>query len=125
MKPITLLQPNLTPKQLNKLMSRRYARLLTLVKTLPSCSEIPGGNALRLFFVFVAEGEPSSLVAGTDSKYGSSLPNAFSSLSPKIFLLMIFAKKAAMTAVLCMRILKLKSGREWVGHKSFKGLLRR
>lgn len=69
--PITLLQPNRTPNILNKLMSRRYARRLTFVRTFPSCSVIPGGNALRTFFVFFFDGLPSSLVAGTVSKYGS------------------------------------------------------
>lgn len=69
--PITLLQPNLIPQQLKRLISRRYARLLTFVRTFASCSEIPGGRALRLFLPFLLEGRPSSLVAGTVSKYGS------------------------------------------------------
>jgi hypothetical protein len=69
---MTLLQPNLIPQQLNKLMSSLYARRLTFVRIMPSCSEIPGGNALRLFVVLVFEGPPPySRVAGTCSKYGS------------------------------------------------------
>lgn len=67
---MTLLQPNLIPQQLNKLMSKRYARLLTLVRIFASCSDMPGGKALRLFLPLL-EGRPSSLVAGTVSKYGS------------------------------------------------------
>jgi hypothetical protein len=68
--PITLLQPNRIPQQLNSDMSSRYALLFTFVRTLPSCSEMPAGSALRCFFVFL-DGRPPSLVAGTCSKYGS------------------------------------------------------
>lgn len=68
---MTLLQPNLIPQQLKRLISRRYALRLTLVRTFPSCSEIPAGRALRLFFVFFDDGLPSRRVAGTVSKYGS------------------------------------------------------
>jgi len=68
---MTELQPNLIPQQLNRLMSSRYARRLTLVKTLASCSEMPAGIALRLFFPFLLDGRPSKRVAGTVSKYGS------------------------------------------------------
>jgi hypothetical protein len=68
MMPMTLLQPNRMPQQLKRLISRRYARRLTLVSTLPSCSEMPGGKALRRFLVLVVDGRPSSLVAGTSSK---------------------------------------------------------
>lgn len=71
MMPITELQPNLIPMQLKRLMSRRYARRLTFVRTFASWGEIPGGRALRLFVVLDEEGFPSSLVAGTVSKYGS------------------------------------------------------
>jgi hypothetical protein len=56
--------------QLKSDMSRRYARRLTLVKTLASCSEMPGGSAF-LRFLTLPLGFPSSLVAGTLSKYGS------------------------------------------------------
>lgn len=73
--PITEDQPNRNPQQLKRDMSSRYARLLTLVRTLPSCSEIPCGSALRLFFPLL-EGLPSSRVAGTVSKYGSYIPSA-------------------------------------------------
>jgi hypothetical protein len=69
--PMTEDQPNLIPQQLNKLMSRRYARRLTLVKTFASCSEMPAGRALRRFFPFLLDGRPSKRVAGTVSKYGS------------------------------------------------------
>lgn len=67
---MTLPHPNLIPQQLKSDISSLYARRLTLVRTLPSCSDIPGGRALRRFFVFLL-GLPSSRVAGTDSKYGS------------------------------------------------------
>jgi hypothetical protein len=69
--PMTEDQPNLIPQQLNRLMSRRYARRLTLVRILASCSEMPAGKALRLFFPFLLDGRPSKRVAGTVSKYGS------------------------------------------------------
>jgi hypothetical protein len=69
--PMTEDQPNLIPQQLNRLISRRYARRLTLVRILASCSEMPAGNALRLFFPFLLDGRPSKRVAGTVSKYGS------------------------------------------------------
>lgn len=66
MSPMTLPQPNRTPRKLKRDISRRYARLLTLVKTLASWSEMPGGKAfLRLLGL---PGLPSSRVAGTDSK---------------------------------------------------------
>lgn len=71
MMPITELQPNRIPMQLKRLMSKRYARRLTFVRTFASWAEIPGGRALRLFLVLEEEGCPSSLVAGTVSKYGS------------------------------------------------------
>lgn len=71
MMPITLLQPNLIPAKEKRLISKRYARRLTFVRTLPSCSEIPGGKALGRFFVFFDEGLPSRRVAGTVSKQGS------------------------------------------------------
>jgi len=65
--PIRLPHPNLIPQQLNRHISRRYALLLTFVRTFPSCSDIPAGSAFLLFFVFL-EGLPSNLVAGTLSK---------------------------------------------------------
>lgn len=68
--PMRELHPNRIPQQLHKLISRKYARLLTFVRIFPSCSDIPGGSALRLFLPFL-EGRPFSLVAGTLSKYGS------------------------------------------------------
>src|SRR5258708_29460776 len=68
--PMTEPHPNRMPQQLHKLISRKYARLLTFVRTFPSCSDMPGGSALRLFFPFF-EGRPFSRVAGTRSKYGS------------------------------------------------------
>ena len=41
------------------------------MRTFPSCSERPAGNALRRLTVFDLEGLPSRRVAGTVSKYGS------------------------------------------------------
>ena len=64
---MTLLQPKRMPMKLNKDMSRRYARLLTLVKTLPSFSVMPGGRAFLRFLSFPL-GLPSKRVAGTCSK---------------------------------------------------------
>lgn len=70
MNPITLLYPNLMPKRLNNPMSSRYARLLALTSTFPSCSDTPAGIAFRRLMVFF-DGWPLSSVAGTRSKYGS------------------------------------------------------
>lgn len=67
-------QPNFRPRKLPKLMSNLYALLLTLVKILASWSERPGGSALRTF-LNLPVGVPSSLVAGTCSKYGSFEPD--------------------------------------------------
>lgn len=50
---ITLPQPNLIPQQLQSALSRRYARLLTLVKTLASLSEMPGGSAFFTLLSFL------------------------------------------------------------------------
>lgn len=65
--PMTLLQPKRMPRKLQSARSRRYARLLTLVKIFPSCSEMPGGRAF-LRFLNLPVGLPSSRVAGTCSK---------------------------------------------------------
>lgn len=67
---MALPHPNWMPQQLKRERSRRYARRLTLVKTLASCSEMPGGNAFLRFLSF-PDGFPLSRVAGTCSKYGS------------------------------------------------------
>jgi len=52
-------------------MSRRYTRLLTLVRTFLLCLEIPSSKALRLFLTFFKEGVLSNQVVGTVLKYGS------------------------------------------------------
>jgi hypothetical protein len=71
MRAMTVPQPKCTPKKVKRHMSSRYARPLTLVKTLASWAERPGGRAFFRFFVLDLLGFPSSLVAGTVSKYGS------------------------------------------------------
>lgn len=107
------------PQQLQSALSSRYARRLTLVKTFASCSEIPGGSAFFRFLNFFLLGRPSSLVAGTCSKYGSyrrivriwetcyviigaahtSVPNLFCSVSLRIFLPTNFAITPLILAV--------------------------
>jgi hypothetical protein len=49
---MTLLHPNLIPQQLNKLISSMYALRWTLIRTFPSCSDMPDGSVFRTLPIF-------------------------------------------------------------------------